>query len=387
MQLRTAEKRKHDPQLVTLTDDTDALNADAVALVPGALVAVFSLDLPKGLRGEAREQVARRQLRDLIGLGHDAVQLRPFHDVQGSDSWSRVLVAASADIEGWCMQARDGCRAVLPDYLALPTSPALWTVMGTDTGYLVRLGPQDGFSAPLTLALTLIKRALTEAEERPRAFLLLGTGLQEVEAMAEAEGIEVHKDPSAVGAQILAHGELDFDMRRDPQAARARLRARVLPWRWPVLGALLAAGIWGTTQGVVTRRLETQTTNLNTITMELVRAHFVPIGPVLDVRVQVSRILAQLQATNALQADPISAGPLNLLGRTAEVLVNGQTQLKSANYTQTAGMAIQVILPDFEALDGLIAALDLAGLNVDVAQSRASEHGTEAELRIGWKPS
>ncbi len=58
---------------------TGRAGAGRIALVPGALAPLIALDLPEGLRGAAREQVARRQLRDLTGLGDDRLQMRPFH--------------------------------------------------------------------------------------------------------------------------------------------------------------------------------------------------------------------------------------------------------------------------------------------------------------------
>lgn len=378
----TKVKRGANPKFVHLVSGMDKVSAGSIALVPGAQVAVLPLDLPHGLRGEAREQVARRQLRDLIGLGPDAVQLRPFHDLGNGDAWTRVLVVSPQDIAGWCAQAGEDCRAVLPDYLGLPTAPDVWTVTGTDAGIIARLGPQDGFSATPPVALALITTALAEANPKPRAILRLGPALPHIEALAEDAGIEVQTDPKHAGAQSLAHGELAFDLRRDPQAARARLRARVLPWRWPALAALLAAGIWATTQVLVIQRLTRQHDDLKAATMVLVRGHFLPSGPVLDIRTQVARVLADHRAATAPQTNAASAGPLDLLGRTSEVLANGKVQVHLANYTQEQGLTVQISLPDFAALDQLVATLDLAGLRVTVVQSRASDQGADAELRI-----
>ena len=61
-----------------------------VVLVPGAEVPLLALDLPERLRGPAREDVARRQLRDRIGLDAARIEMRPFSPPGGGDSHSFI---------------------------------------------------------------------------------------------------------------------------------------------------------------------------------------------------------------------------------------------------------------------------------------------------------
>ncbi len=359
-------------------------SARQVALVPGALVPILTLDLPKGLRGETREQVARRQLGDLIGQGVEAVEMRPFYGPRDKEAWTRALVVGRADMERWRGLAGQACRAVLPDYLALPAGENVWTVSATKTGIMARLGPEDGFSAPRPAALAQITRALAETAQKPHSFLRLGDDpLPEIEALAEAHGIPVLSDIAQADARVLAHGELAFDLRRNPQAARTRLRARLLPWRWPAIAALIAAGIWAATQMVAIDRLTRHRADLTRATTLLVREHFVPTGPILDIRTQVARALADRQAaTNGGNTNPDKAGFLDVFGRAAPVLAREGATIDLVRHNSAQGLRVQLVLTDFAALDRLVAALQAAGLTVLVAQSRAGDSGAEAELRI-----
>lgn len=366
------------------------IGAGQVALVPGALVPLLELDLPRGLRGEAREQVARRQLRDQLGLGEDALQMRPFHVPGQPDSWTRVLVADPARIARW-RQAAGPARAVLPDYLGLPTARGLWTVRGgAGDAVLVRLGPGDGFSAPSDIARAMLARALETAapEDRPRALLQLGAPLPAIAALAEAQGLPLVETPEAAAAlglplpRVLAHGEAGFDLRRDPQAARNRLRAQVLPWRWPLLAGALAAALWAATQFLTIQSLHSQIADTRNAALALTRAHFIPEGPILDMRVQIARRLAELQA--ATGDPPEYRSPVEPLAVAAAHLVAQGARLDEISLTSEAGLHVTLRLADFAAIDRLTEVLSARGLTVELGRSQAvgGQDGVSVDLRL-----
>ena len=364
------------------------VTARSVALVPGADVATLPLDLPGGVRGQSREQVARRQLRDRIGMDADTVEMRPFQPGQDRDVWDRVLVADKALVARWRDQAGGDCRAVLPDYLALPVAAGLWTVAATPQGVAMRLGPGDGFGAPEDMALRLFARALDETDEAPEALLRLGAGLERFEAQAEARGIAVITEPQAAAGlgleepRILGHGELECDLRRDPLLARARLARQVLPWRWPVALAVLAAGLWASSQIVATDRIERETADIRARTEALVRAHFVKTGPLPDIRIQVSQALASARAAAA--GDGARADPLTLFNRAAMVIEAEGAETRLAGFSEADDLMLVLRLADFAAADRLRAALVAAGLRVEVTDTRVSEStaGVRSELRV-----
>ena len=373
------------PDVVMLAGGSGPLNPRQVAVVPGAEVACLALDLPGGLRGQHREDVARRQLRDSFGLSPDNVQIRPFHDSGGADRWTRILVADQGLVAGWRDGPAASAMAVLPDYLTLPTAEGVWTVGQGAAGLAVRLGPFDGFGSTAEVALTLLAQALQEAESPPRAILRIGPAQPEIDAFAQDNGIALETDPNAVGAQILAHGEMGFDLRRDPQLARARLAKSVLPWRWPMVLGLLAAGIWAAAQMIVTDRIREETRELRQQTRALVQEHFVPDAPILDVRVQVSQAIATAQA-NA-QGWGARTNPLAQFAQAADVLFAAGARVDAASFSTGEGLRVVVGMADFASVEALVASLEADGLAVDLEEMRASDAGTGAgaTLRLSAK--
>nr|WP_257786736.1 type II secretion system protein GspL [Sulfitobacter alexandrii] len=359
-----------------------------MAVVPGAEVPIFSLDLPPGLRGQAREQVARRQLQDRAGLTAETTQIRPVYMPRQSDRWSKVLIADSALLAEWKAAAGPQCRAVLPDYLTLPTANGIWTVAGQDGYHVVRLAPDEGFAAQPDIALAMLERELDGQSAPPGAMLVLGPvpeGLEELAGKHEVPIIAEAAEAKALGLEeptILGHGELDFDLRRDPQLARARLRRQVLPWRWPVLFAAIAAALWSAAQIIETGRIEARTDQLNALTQNLVRENFIPTGPLLDVRVQVSQVMAARQAQASADGDESSA--MDLFAIAAGVLSAQGVQTDQASTVSASEVALDLTLPDFASVDRLAADLRAAGLDVEIVESRVSDGSSavRSEIRL-----
>lgn len=363
--------------------DQSAPGPGQIALVSGGDVPLFRLDLPKGLRGQAREQVARRQLSDRFGLTPEQVQMRPFAPGGLGEGWNRVLVAPPSLLADWRGLE---CRAVLPDYLSLPCAEGVWTVAPQGEMMLARLGPDDGFSATLALTLPMLERALTE-QGRPGA-LYLPEPIPALEDWANSQSIPVAHNESELTAQalpmpqILAHDELSSDLRQDPMAARTRLTANVLPWRWPLLAGALAAALFAASQIVAIQRLGAETDSIAAQTHALVQQHFVPSGPVLDVRVQVARALSQLRAATSGQSKQVD--PVQMGWQVAEVVASLSAVPDSLIWRDGDGIQLVLRLPDFAATDRLTAAFSTAGLKAELVESRASTdaQGVRAEFRI-----
>ncbi|TMM51310.1 type II secretion system protein GspL [Sulfitobacter sabulilitoris] len=367
--------------------------AGHVAVVPGAEVPLLALDLPAGLRGQAREQVARRQLRDRLGTGGDHIEMRPFFAPGDDDRWTRALVADAGALAGWRARAVGGCRAVLPDYLSLPTAPGLWSLDVTDDAVRVRLGPEDGFSAEPALAEVMLAQAFDAAAKDilPQAVLLTGRDTPAraaLEAFAQARGLRVVGTADQVEAlglarpQCFAHGETRFDLRADPRAARARLRSQLLPWRWPAVLLLLALVLWSGAQAMAIRTLEAETRALRAGTEALVRQHFLPRAPLLDMRVQVAQVLARRQA--AADAARGRVSPLRFFAAAAQVMTDAGAMPEDLSLSPQDGLEVALRLPDFASSDRLVADLRAAGFGVEMVEARAAQGtvGVRAELRL-----
>ena len=367
--------------------------ARQVALVPGAEVPVLTLELPERLRGQAREQVARRQLRDRIVLDPAQVEMRPFHAQGRAEAWTRVLVADADLVTGWRAAAGPACQAVLPDYLALPTTEALWTVTTTDQEVVARLGPTDGFAAAPDVAARMIQQALHSTETPPpKALLRLGAPIPAIEALVLARNIPVittAQEARALGLadpQVLAHGELQFDLRLDPQAARARVRQKVLPWRWPILIGLVAAGLFAATELISISRFTQEERQVRSDTLAMVRESFVPVGPILDIRTQVSRALATRRAQTASWGGRVA--PLDLLGQAAGGIMAHSAAPELISYSPAEGLVLVLRVANFAAAEDLLQALQAEGLGVEQSDARVSDsqQGVRVELRLTALP-
>lgn len=376
-----------DDRFVALSEARGMLGLRQIGVVPGAEVAVLGLELPNGLRGQNREQVALRQLRDQIGIDASTVEIRPLHLPRQADEWTHMMVVDRDAVARWREAAGDSCLGVLPDYLTLPTAQGVWTVAPAAGAQrlALRLGPVDGFGAGEAMAAVLLRRALAEADLLPQCLLRLGPRLPMIEDIVAEFDIEVVTDPTDVNATVLEHGEMAFDLRRDPQLARARLRKRVLPWRWPLLIGVAAAGIWAAAQTVVINRITHETTQLSQQTTRMVQEHFIKTGPVLDARVQVARAVAQAKAQAAGQDEGVD--PLDLFARAAAVIAAEGAATVLASYASADGLSLSVTVADFAAAERLASRMRGAGMLVTVRDTRASDTDSGVRTTLDVQPA
>lgn len=359
-----------------------------LALAPGAEAPLLPVDLPAGLRGLARERVALRQMSETLGVPASALEMRPFPLSARRSAWDRVLVVPTETAQAWRAALKPGCIALLPDYLALPCLPEVWTVQ-TDTAeqgpVTVRLGAFDGFSAETDLALRLLRQA-----DRPRAVLRLGPPSAELDAWLETLGAPVLSEPAEAarvgGARPLRWTEAagGIDLRTPLGAVYDRLGQSLARWRWPAALGLLALGLYLAALGLETRRLQHATDRLSALTRDLVRAHFVPEGPLLDIRAQV-----QAAAASAAQpmATPASLPPLVLLQRAAPLFDRPSIEMRQAEFRPETGLVASLTAADFAGLDATVADLRGAGFLVEVLDSRAQQSGgIAARLRLLAEP-
>ncbi len=369
---------------VYLSDGMKPLSGRQIGLVPGAEAPLLAVTLPDRLRGFAREQVGFRHLRD--ALGQKALELRPFSGGGPKGVWTRALAADRKAAAHWRALAGAGGRAVLPDYLALPASAGLWVLAVEERGVMARLGPEDGFSALRAVALRQLQATLA-AGVKPKAVLLLGEA-PDITALFEAQTIPVVTEVGALAKlkieppKRFAHGELAADLRREPGAARDALACKVLPWRWPLIVGAIAAALWSGAQILAMDGVQAREKVFREDTLARVRASFVPNGPILDARVQVARALAEARAAADGAGD--EGSPLDLFERAAEVIHGAGARTQSLNYTPQEGINAVVLVSDFAEAEGLAAALQEAGLGVQLIEARGEgEAGkVRAELRL-----
>lgn len=346
-----------------------------VLLVPGALVPALPLSLPPKLTGATREAVARRQICDQLSLSEAEADMRPLSLGRQKD-WSHILLSDVTALTHWRASASAATQAVLPDYLAVPAADQVWSVAASPSGDVaVRLGLGAGFSAPaiaLPLHLDQLWRDATETD-RPKALFCPPDLAEALPALARfAEEVDLPLCTTGAALQdlglslpkVLAHGELALDLRRDPSLARARLRARLSPWRWSVLALGLAAALWVAGQAMQIRQLNAATAQQNAANLQMLRQSFVPEGPVLDIRVQAAQVLDQRRQLALIQPEQ---GALDLLARAAPVLYQARSRgagLSALRSEAAIGLELTLFASDFASLEQLLQ--DLRGLDLAV---------------------
>jgi general secretion pathway protein L len=357
-----------------------------VALVPGEAAPLFAVTLPPGLRGAARLAVARRQVLDRLGTGAAGLDLRPAPLGTPDQGWGTVLAASPADLARWRAAlgpVRGRVLALIPDYLALPQAPGLWVLALVGDGrVLARLGPADGFAAEADLAALMLARHRARGPD-PRAVLVQGGPLPEPVLQALA-GLPLADDPARLppglpAPQALALGELSLDLCSDPATRAAdlaaRLRALVLP---AVLALVGVAGLAGAVM-VETAALRARVVATEAATLDAVRRDVLPQGPIVDIRLQVARAV---DARRDAAGGPPRPGGLDLVHRAALGLTAAGVVPQSLALTPAGEGAVDLVLPDFAALDRTVAALSDQGLGVVVARSGSVAGGVSAALTL-----
>ncbi len=356
-----------------------------LALVPGAEAPLLRVDLPDRLRGLARERVAVRQLTEALALPKTAAELHPFAPQGKMAAFGGLVVVEMSTARGWREALRPGCIAVLPDYLALPCIPQVWTVETGGDGVSVRLGETDGFTAEHGLALRLLAAAGT-----PRAVLRLGPPESSLDDFLAGLDAPVFDTPQALASSgagkpvrwSAAAGGVDLSAA--PSALYDRLGVALARWRWPVLAASAALAAYLGSVVLETGHLREEAVRAAEHTRGLVRQHFVPEGPILNIRAQV-QAAADASAQPATVASEVPA--LIQLQRAAPILARDGLTLQSAEYRADTGLVTALSAPDFASLDALVAELRADGYLVEVLDSRSqSAGGVAARLRLQEEP-
>lgn len=355
-----------------------------VAVVPGTETPLLALDLPPKLRGIARERVAQRMLSEQMGVPLSDLEVRPFAPKGARAPWTRALVAEAARLEDWRGRLAKGCLALLPDYLALPCAAEVWTIDVAGGTVRARMGVEDGFSGEPELAEILLAEA--SEGETPKAVLRLGEALASLDDLLAGVGAPVFRDAAALvrdGHRILRWSDAadGIDLKDPPSADFDRLRGVVRRWLAPAAVAVLALAAYLGSVLVETRQLEALRDRDRRLAEGLVREHFVPSGPILDMRAQVTQALAgagQGQEDTAAEADP-----LVLFQTAAPYLTGDSISLQSVSYRADGGLVAAVEIVDFAGLDQLVADLRADGFEVELLESSARQGaGVAARLRL-----
>ncbi len=363
--------------------------SEFVALAPGANAPLLPLDLPPGLKGQTRERVAKRQLTDAYGGSAGGAEIR-LADLSGTKKLtSRGLVAAGRDRQAWCDEVKSAeglCRAILPDYLALPTAVGCWTLEATDGVIRARLGPEDGFTAEPDLALSMLEVAYRV--EPPNVVLRLGAYSPLIDGFISERNLKLADSPDKIAAMglpkplALVHGEMSLDLSREPGADAAALRNALRPYRLTAVMGLLALALWSGSVILETRELREQALTYRRNAESILRETMIPAGPILDIRAQVTKLMDDRRQSEASKSN--ETRPLDVLAAAGGILSGDDVRVTRVGYQSNGGLLIDLQVADFASLDELVLNLRETGINLNVAQSGTRENeGVGATLALG----
>jgi general secretion pathway protein L len=310
--------------------------------------------------------------------------------MNGGDAWNRVAVADRATVQRWRKMlgaAAARCKAMVPDYLALPIAPGVWSIDAGDEVIRARLGIADGFTAEPALALRMLDTALKEAEAAqatPRVVLLTGPARALVIPLLQGVTIASESDdlPGGLQPRVLAHGEMTVDFARDPRADAEVVERQVRRLIWPVTLLMAGALGWAGATWLQAQVDLALAQSIRAETVAAVRRDLLPSGPILDLRVQVAR---EIDARRGGTRDtPQELDPLDIMRLAGPVLAASQATVQTLAFgAVTDGLMVEVSLNSFRALDELNTALSEAGLSVTLERSSTDDGGVSAELVLG----
>ena len=371
-----------------------AQGARVSVLVPSAEVLLTRVTLPVKNRQRLLKAIPyalEEQLAEDVETLHFALGRRE------DDGAIGVAVVARAQMDAW-MEAL-GDAGISPDFcvpevLAVPWTPATWSVLPIAAHWLVRTGQQDGFAVEAENAPAWLATALEEVAEAEVA---------EAEASPAPTGIHVYAGADALsGLEQLGPELLRHDEERAPMAwlslgmgNRAPInllqgaygRQEQLSWYlrpWRPVAALLAA--WAVLQGggvvMEGKRMEQERNALGVQIEDVFRSAFPDVKRVVNARVQMERKLTDLRKSRgSLQGDFLRL----LVGGTAALRQVSGVEVKRMRY-QNGRLDLDLVLQDMSGLDPLRQALQSQGsLNASIVSAASREGVVEGKIRITGK--
>lgn len=153
------------------------------------------------------------------------------------------------------------------------------------------------------------------------------------------------------------------------------------PWRWVLASLLLVFGLHVIITFVDYQRQKSLNKSIKA-QMELVFRQVTPRGQVVDYRKQLEQELARLNRGGS------GGSFVALINKTGSILARYQVvSLSSMSYNRDkAEMKLDMLVDNYEKLDGILADIKAAGLSVEIQDSTAQENKLQARIRITGQP-
>ena len=381
-----------------------------IALAPGADVTCHTLDMPARVPMQARPAIAKRQLEDRFAMA--GVELYPLvapnkaaptskhantstNKPASKSAWSQVVVVDANLAAAWRERLAPyggQCRALIPDYLALPLRSGsvgtLWALPARSTKgpseAIVRLSEDCGFRAEWDLAMT----ALSLTARLPETLDIFGPLSDQQRADLDALPTQIASQETAVPSwdQIPPPRIPAVNLLEDDAARLRQMQNTLRRWSLPAALAALAVFAWTATLWYEVQAGQQQLARYADASTRLVRQYFIPNGPLLDLRAQVLQVTAA--ARTAPSDTPQVIDPMPLMRALAAPLAASSASVEQILYTapqagQPPALSVRLHLASFAELDTLLAALRAQPLAVTLTQSSADPTGgVQTQLQV-----
>lgn len=301
------------------------------------------------------------------------------------DGGLAVAITARARMTAWLETLqRAGIRpaSVCPAMLAVPLHADSWSAALVEQELWVRTGVASGFAAPISgseppgLLLSALREAQAGTRAPARLVLFRPPRGFDVDAWSTALGIPVETDNTDIWDPRM-DSIPTLNLLQSDYAPAGQTNQLLRPLRPAgVMLAILLLG-WLTVDTVEWLRLRSSHKSYVAEMNQIFTQSFPDAKTVLDPAAQMQRNIETLQSRGGGPADL-----LPLLTRVAPTLQQQQkARLQNFKYADRS-LTIDLVLPDYQALDALRSNLQASNLDVEVltANSRANE--VEGRLRI-----
>jgi type II secretion system protein L len=293
-----------------------------------------------------------------------------------------VAVVARSTMDGWREALGEFASLVpwIPEPLLLPWQAGEWTVVFDGTGVLLRFADNGGTRIERSLLPVLLDGLANEG--MPQRVVVYGDDEAGERACfrEDLQSILNWRRGDFSAALRLAGDEARIDLRQGDYAPQLPYGRWWRQWRAVAVVAAVALGAHLLSGWLDIQRLERQNLALRS-EIERVYREVNPRGAVVDAERQLERQLATLRGGSGGGSFTGLLSPLAM-----EMSAADGMQLASLNYSQgSRELRINLLAPDFGAVEGLRTALTQDGLEATLENSSRSGDRVRARLRIGGR--
>ncbi len=271
----------------------------------------------------------------------------------------------------------------IPEPLLLPRQPGEIALVIERGQAVARLGECEGFAAEAGMLPLLLGSV---GEEAAGSVVVYGREqAADTELVPEPLRSRVQWRNGGFSAALLLSGESPrpLNLLQGEYAPRLPLRRWWLWWRWPLAASLAAFCMQLAATWLDYRQLQARNLELRRET-EAAYRQALPQGSLQDAEKQLANKLRELRGEGAAGVSFVDA--LVGLGQAAQA--EKQAGIANLSFSGRSGeMRVNFLVPDFETVERLRAALESGGLNADLESSHSQGRHVRARFRIQGRES